>query len=121
MTDFSPSISALLFDGGMDDDTATQFCPCCCADLHPDDFAPASEYPRIAAALVKRYGVMPCGGCADAHDVCADCGTATERDVMTEVGDDFYCDDCATKAESAYADEGRELRARISAGRRDSI
>lgn len=99
----------------------TRFCPACCDTYHPDDFAPASDYPATAPALIERYGSLPCGACTDDHTLCADCGEASPRAALTEIGDDLYCDNCVFGAERAHADEIRAYRDEIRAYRAAAI
>ena len=88
-------------------------CPCCGSMLHPDDFPGPGRYQVTEvdmASLLDRYGRLPCSGCADSHQNCATCGTATEREEMSEVSGDFYCPECADDAAREYAEERAEWR-----------
>jgi len=96
-------INAALVSRGMAPLPAPWCCPCCGdATLSPEDQAEKDLFIH-GAELIERYGSMPCFGCADEHELCAQCGKATKpgdydfRRNDDGYGEAFCCGECAAE------------------------
>jgi hypothetical protein len=91
-------------------DTALRSCACCHDTLTPEDFPGADAFTHLDA-LAKRYGTVPCTGCADHHAACTVCGKAvTETEIRTSHDGHVECDDCEGRTDAEIAAELRHQR-----------
>ena len=57
-------------------------CPCCGETCARDDYPTKDDY-RIGAALITKYGAMPCRWCVEKHHECLHC----EKAILDGEGD----------------------------------